>query len=86
MPSVRSSIHAVERRAWGEGTMEQRKRGIVTNTGNSDRPQQRIKQQAQLIAQPENEVLRQRARAHEAVTALNETPAELANLRLQSKR
>ena len=69
--------------------MEQSESRIITISGTTNRHQQqeqRIKEQAQVIAELESEVLRQQARADEAVAALAETHAELAKLRLQLKR
>jgi len=69
--------------------MEQSESRIITISGTTDRHQQqeqRIKEQAQVIAELESEVLRQQALADEAVAALSEMQAELAKLRVQLKR
>jgi len=69
--------------------MEQSESCIITISGTTDRHQQqeqRIKEQAQVIAELESEVLRQQARGDEALAALSKMQAELAELRVQLKR
>jgi|GEM_PF-1291919 hypothetical protein len=69
--------------------MEQSESRIITISGTTDRHQQqeqRIKEQAQVIAELESEVLRQQARGDEALAALSKMQAELAELRVQLKR
>ena len=69
--------------------MEQSESRIITISGTTDRHQQqeqRIKEQAQVIAKLESEVLRQQARGDEALAALSKMQAELAELRVQLKR
>jgi len=68
--------------------MEQSESRIITISGTTDRHQQqeqRIKEQAQVIAELESEVLRQQARGDEALAALSKMQAELAELRVQLK-
>jgi hypothetical protein len=69
--------------------MERSESRIITISGTTDRHQQqeqRIKEQAQVIAELESEVLRQQARGDEALAALSKMQAELAELRVQLKR
>jgi len=69
--------------------MEQSESRIITISGTTNglkQQEQRIKEQAQVIAELESEVLRQQARGDEALAALSKMQAELAELRVQLKR